>query len=230
MKSSKCILIKLILNKNKRRNKTMRKMKQIKMLLILILFAVVTLVLNSCYPDYGLTTADYDIVATFKDDAANFQTYSTYFMPDTIEKVLDGGIISPNDGQYDAAILQEIANQMQAYGYTRINNLATADLELHVGTSSSTTFTYYPGYWGGYYGWYYPWYGYGGYSYSYTTGSLFITMVDRSKFDENNKIVGAVWAGTANGILDDTQANIKTRALNSIDKMFEQSPYLKIIE
>jgi hypothetical protein len=55
-------------------------------------------------------------------------------------------------------------------------------------------------------------------------------MVDRSKFDENNKIVGAVWAGTANGILDDTQANIKVRTINSIDKMFEQSPYLKIIQ
>ena len=130
----------------------MRKIKQIKLLLIIILFVLVSLVLNSCYPDYGLTTSDYDIVATFKDDAANFQTYNTYFMADTIEKVLDGGIIKPNGGQYDAQILQEIANQMLAYGYTRVNSLAAADLELHVGTSSSTSFTYYPGYWGGYYG------------------------------------------------------------------------------
>jgi hypothetical protein len=211
----------------------MKKFKQIKILLILVFLAVTSVVLNSCYPDYGLTVSDFDIVSTFKDDTNDFQAYktngATFFMPDTIKKVLGGGIISNNGGTYDQQVLKEIKNQMIAYGYTQDPNPTTADVILYVANWSSTTISYYPGYWGGYYGWYYPWYGYGGYSYSYTTGTLFITMVDRIKIDAQNP--GAVWIAAVNGVLDNsTAANIQTRVINSIDKMFSQSPYLKIIE
>ena len=206
----------------------MRKFKQIKLLLILIFFAVTSMLLNSCYPDYGLTAEDFDVVATFKDDAANFQTYNTYFMPDSVQKLFDGLLGSPINSQLDEAILTEIENQMQSYGYQKVNNQANADLYLFVGITTSESYVYDPGYWGGYYGWYYPWYG--GYAYSYSTGSLFLTLIDKVKFNDANKIVGAVWAGTANGVVEDSKANIKVRTLNSIDKMFNQSPYLKIIE
>lgn len=213
----------------------MRKIKQIKLLLILVFFAVTSVVLTSCYPDYGLTTSDYDIVATFKEDANDFQAYktngATFFMPDSIKRILDNnGGISGQAGQYDQAALDEIARQMVAYGYTRVNSPQNADVYITVGATSSENIVYYPGYWYGWYGWYYPWYGYGGYAYSYTTGSLFVTMIDKSKIDETNQITGAVWAGAANGVLDDTYANILTRVINSVDKMFEQSPYLKIVE
>ena len=209
----------------------MEKIKQIKLLLILVLFAATSMVVTSCYPDYGLTTSDYDVVTTFKSDAADFQDYRTFFIPDSIAKILDGGLISGNNGQYDQQILKEIENQMIANGYTKVANPTTADVLLYVATSSSSTFTYYPGWWGGYYGWYYPWYGYGGVYYSYTTGSLFIDMVDKDKFDPDKKITGTVWVGIVNGLLDNsTSIEIKTRVINSIDKMFQQSPYLKIIE
>ena len=206
----------------------MIKFKQVKLLLTIILFGVITLLFTSCYPDYGLSTSDFDIVATFRDDGANFQNYRTYYMPDTIKTVSDGNVV-PNNGSNDAAYLQEIANQMQAYGYERVNSLAQSNVELVVGVTSSTTWVYDPGYWWGYYGWYYPWYG-GGYTYSYASGTLMLFMRDNEKFDPNNKVLGLVWSGTANGILDDTKANIKERAISSIDKMFEQSLYLKIIQ
>ena len=213
----------------------MRKIKQIKLLLILSLFAVTSVLLTSCYPDYGLTTSDYDLVATFKDDANDFQAYktngATFFMPDSINRLLDNnGGVSGNNGVYDQQILTQVANQMLANGYTRVASVQNADVAVYLAITSSENIVYYPGYWGGYYGWYYPWYGYGGYAYSYTTGSLFVTMIDRLKFDEGNKISGAVWSGTLNGLLEDTSANILVRVTNSIDKMFEQSPYLKIIE
>jgi len=213
----------------------MRKMKQIKLLLILVFFAVTSVVLTSCYPDYGLTTSDYDIVATFKEDANDFQAYkidgATYFMPDSVKRILDNvGGISSEVGAYDQAALDEIENQMTAYGYTRVMNPQNADVFINVGVTSSENVVYYPGYWYGWYGWYYPWYGYGGYAYSYTTGTLFVTMIDKSKIDEVNKITGAVWAGAINGLLEDTNANTAARVISSIDKMFEQSPYLKIIE
>ena len=204
----------------------MRKTNRVKTLLILLLFGVSAMIVTSCYSDYGLSTSDYDIVATFRDDATNFQSYKTYYMPDTIKTLSDAGS-NPSDVKYEDQILNEIASQMQAYGYERVSNKANADIEVYVGVTSSENYSYYPGYWWGYWGWYYPWYG--GYYYSYTTGSLFVTMFDPSKFNQVNKITGAVWAGTANGILDDTNANILSRTINSIDKMFEQSPYLKLI-
>jgi len=215
----------------------MKKFKQIKLLLILTFFAVTSVVLTSCYPDYGLTTSDFDIVSTFKDDANDFQAYktndATFFIPTTIDKILGDGEFSNNGGQYDQQILQEIENQMVAYGYKKVTNPTPADsgdVILHVVNWTSTTVAYYPGYWyGGYYGGYYPYYG--GYSYSYTTGTLFISMVDVSKKDEQNKNSGTVWVGAVNGLMDSsTSAEIKTRAINSIDQMFVQSPYLKIIE
>ena len=77
----------------------MKKIKQIKLLLILVLFAVTSVLLTSCYPDYGLTSSDYDIVATFKEDANDFQAYktngATFYMSSTIKRISDneGGII-----------------------------------------------------------------------------------------------------------------------------------------
>jgi hypothetical protein len=206
----------------------MRKNKQIKILLVLIFTAVTSLLITSCYPDYGLTVEDFDIVATFKDDAANFQTYKTYFMPDSIKRLADGAVGSSNT-QYDAQILQEIRNQMTAYGYQTAPE-QLADVKLFVGITTSTTYAYYPGYWYGYYGWYYPWYGYGGgYTYAYSSGSIFLTMFDPDKMDATKQILGAVWSGTLNGVLDDTQSSKLTRTLNGIDKMFNQSPYLKLV-
>jgi hypothetical protein len=206
----------------------MIKNKQIKLFLVILFSAVTSVMMTSCYPDYGLTVEDFDIVATFKDDAANFQTYKTYYMPNEIRRVSEGALGGSNT-QYDAEILKEIENQMTAYGYTRVAaaDSASADVSMRVAITNSTTYTYYPGYWWGYYGWYYPWYG--GYSYAYSTGSLFLTMFDPDKMNASQKILGAVWSGTANGVLDDTQANILSRTLTSINKMFDQSPYLKLI-
>jgi hypothetical protein len=47
--------------------------------------------------------------------------------------------------------------------------------------------------------------------------------------DTANKILGAVWSGTLNGVLDDTEPSKLTRTLTGIDKMFDQSPYLKLV-
>jgi len=218
--------INININKINGELKTMKKNKQIKVLLMIILVAGSTMLLNSCYPDYGLTTSDFDVVTTFKNDATDFQSYSTFYIPTTIDKLTNDGF-EPNNGPNDTQILKEIENQMLASGYTKELNKLAADVVLHVAKSSSTTYSYYPGYWGGYYGWYYPWYG--GYSYSYTTGSLFVTIEDPAIVSEPNRNTGGVWVGAANGVLDNSSAaDLLVRTLNSIDQMFEQSPYLKL--
>ncbi len=44
----------------------MKKVKHIRLLLITVLFALTSVLLSSCYPDYGLTVQDFDIVYTVK--------------------------------------------------------------------------------------------------------------------------------------------------------------------
>ena len=70
----------------------MSKMKQKKILLTIMFLAFTSMLLTSCYPDYGLTTSDFDIVATFKEDAATiFRAYRTFYMPDSIKRLTDNG-------------------------------------------------------------------------------------------------------------------------------------------
>ncbi len=107
--------------------------------------------------------------------------------------------------------------------------------------------SYYPwyGYWGWGYGWYkkagslksadntnyyyypyYPWYG--GTYYAYTTGTIFIDMIDvKSIEEEDDKVkLPVVWNGVMNGILSGNTTDQKNRITTQVDKCFKQSPYL----
>jgi hypothetical protein len=56
-------------------------------------------------------------------------------------------------------------------------------------------------------------------------------MIDNAKFNSQSQILGAVWAGAANGVLDNsTGADIKARTLNAVHQMFDQSPYLRLTQ
>jgi hypothetical protein len=94
---------------------------------------------------------------------------------------------------------------------------------------------YYPGwgYWGGW-GWWggYPGYGYPGGSvvYSYTTGTIFISMLDPDKDNiiDGNKF-GAVWLVRINGVVSNSSTiNTSNRITQRINDAFNQSPYLGV--
>jgi hypothetical protein len=212
------------------------KIKKYYYVCLLILFPVVLL---SCYSDYGLSTKDYDVVITFRDNDANFQQYSTYAMPDSVVRMTDSSGSKPVT-TYDQTILDEVKKQMAASGYTRVepdtNNLP--DVIVLVGVTSSDYYAAGGGSWWGWWGWYpgwgyYPgwgggWYPGYGYIYSYTTGTLLLTMIDPAKSDAENKTLGVVWSGALNGVLESSETNNRIRIIDGLDKMFQQSPYLKI--
>ena len=213
---------------------------------LLILIPLVILMLNGCYSDYGLSTQDYDIVATFFDKNTDFQQFQTFTLLDTIIRVEAGGGTNNNpDTKYDQQMLDRIASNLTNYGYSRIaqedvDSTNKPSVFILVSAVSSENYAYSPGYWWGYWGWYpgwgyYPgwgpgWGGYypGGVAYSYTIGSLFITMLNADDVDVANKTAKINWAATINGLLDDSRQNISSRINQAIDQSFNQSPYIKI--
>ncbi|AWW32050.1 DUF4136 domain-containing protein [Echinicola strongylocentroti] len=182
-------------------------------------------------PDY---VEDMDIVYTTYQEDYDFQSKSTYSMPDQIVtdvKVDDGDTTYVYmDAKFANPILSEIEQNMESYGWTRVGVEETADMLLMPAGTSTTNYYYYWWYdwwWGGYYpgwwGWYYPPY----YPVSsYTTGSLILVLTDPSAAETNpiNKS-NAAWLSVSNGIL--TYYNDIERVTDAIDQAFDQSPYLQ---
>ena len=90
---------------------------------------------------------------------------------------------------------------------------------------------YYPGwgYWGGW-GWWggYPGWGYPGGTvvYSYTTGTIFISMIDPAEINGDGTY-GAVWGARINGVVSNSStANTNSRITQRINDAYAQSPYL----
>jgi hypothetical protein len=218
--------------------------KLLKLLLSASIITVLIFSLNSCYNDYGLTTQDYDLVSSFFKKGVDFKKFQTFTLLDTVVRLTnDGKPPTDVDTRFDSQILDDVERNLKNYGYTEIkpenvDSTNQPDVFILVSSVSSTNYAYSPGYWwgwwGGYPGWpgygpgwggYYPWYP-GGTVYSYTTGSLFIDMLDPVDIDIENKRINLQWGSVINGLLDDNAANLSRRIKEAIDQSFTQSPYL----
>lgn len=187
-----------------------------KILFSLPLLALV--VLSSCYTDYGLETDNYDVVVTLYDKNYNFGNVGSYFLADSL---VTGNDI---DAAYKSAIFTSLNSNLQALGWTKVNNIAQADMVLSAGVTSTTTLVSSGGgcywdYWGYY--WCYPTYGY---DYSYTTGTLFVLMNDRATSVSGSN-QQPEWVAAINGLAD--QGNVVQRINTTVNKAFSQSPYLR---
>jgi len=198
-------------------------------MLLITVAALSMLFFNACYSDYGMTTADYDVVTTLYDPNYDFTKDSTYTMPDTIIHIVEEGEKSELSRKYDSFILEQVASHMNLRGFTRIADptatvpdvviIIRATAVEHYAAYSSY---YYGGYWGG---WYYPWYG-GTTVYTYSTGTVLIDMLDVENIDIEKEIYPTAWIAGINGLLGDTSTGTKTRLSTSIGQAFVQSPYI----
>ena len=197
-------------------------------MLLIIAAALSMLFFNACYSDYGMTTADYDVVTTLYDPNYDFTKDSTYFMPDSIHHIVEEGEESDLSRKYDSFILEQVASHMSLRGFTRIADptAPVPDVVITIRATSTDHYNAYSSYyWGGYYGWYYPWYG-GTTVYTYSTGTILIDMLDVENFDIENEIYPVAWIAGINGLLGDTGTGTKNRLHTSISQAFIQSPYI----
>jgi hypothetical protein len=202
--------------------------------LLAIALMCCTLFIISCTTDYNLEVKDYDTALTLYNKSADFASYKYFLMPDTIVHIVPEGGTDEISRKYDAVAIQNIISNFQARGYVRILDTVTnkPDFVVVLTAYSSTYVGYYYDYWS-YWGWYYPYYppgwGYyppGGAVYSYTTGTLVVSMIDPLKNDPAGKKVLPVWWGHITGLLGDTYSSSQTRILNALDQLFTQSPYM----
>jgi hypothetical protein len=172
---------------------------RVSLLSILILGSVV--LLQACFPFGPEDIEDFDIVGTFYDENINFSTFKYYAMPDTIAKV-ENSVVSKAPGEFDALILSQVAANMGAAGYTRVNDPDSADmlLTLAISRDGNTLDNNYD--YGDYYGDDYD-YGSGGY---YNRPSM--------------------WVGIINGVTEQSFTNVSRRLIELINQAFAQSTYL----
>jgi hypothetical protein len=200
-----------------------------------ILLLSVAALAASCYPGGVDYTDELDLVLTTYDKTYTFPASNTYALPDKIPKI-NGNVTTGRPIEFlDAAttklILDGIKTNMTSLGYTLVNT--KADVVVMVAGIENTTTTIYCNDWWGYWGWwgYYPGYpGYGGCyypsSYTYTTGTIMISMLDDKSEDGLPQTpVKGVWSAAINGLLSGTSTG--ARISKGVDQAFSQSPYLK---
>ena len=205
------------------------------------------LALSGCYPDGPEYVDELDIVLTVEDESVDYNSYSSFVMPDSVV-FMSNGRDSELDEDQEEFILSEIADRFISEGWTEVSVIdsnSSSDVIILVSilknTNISMSYGWY-GYWDWWYGWgyypsygggYYPYYpGYYSYSsiYSYEDGTLMIEMLDPNapQYDEENNAdaLPLIWAGFVNGFLENSQSSMNYRLSKAIDQMFEDSPYL----
>jgi hypothetical protein len=212
------------------------------------------LALAACYPGEVTSISELDTVTTLFDANADWSTFQTYAMPDTIIHIVGEDQDSlPVDRTFDADILNMVRTRIEGFGYQLEldpeNNPPDVVFLVTVTASENwVAWRYwdwwgYWGYWPGW-GWYPPGYGPGwGWGYPccggigvarYTTGTLFVDMLDpKSPFeDEEDLLIPVYWTAAMNGLLTGSGSTpqVLDRLSRVINQAFNQSPYLRVSE
>jgi len=188
-------------------------------------------------PDFGALSTNF-VVVTKYDNNAEFSTYKTFAIRDTIQVITENPKDSIWFDQDAQSIIQEVVKNMQDAGYTRVpvgSSITDLGIQL-VGLRNTTIYSVPPGYWWGYPGWYPPcywgycggwgyWYSWG-YTYSVSTGSLIIEMVDLKNAGHLEKL-NIVWNASGSGQVGTSTSFVVSQCLRTVDQAFLQSPYLK---
>jgi Domain of unknown function (DUF4136) len=204
-----------------------------------ILAAGLLFSLGGCLKEPNLDDLKYEqVVATDRDLTADFKTYATYHIGDTVAYVSDNPKDSIITGTVAQQLVTAVKNNMNARGYTFVARTANPDLGLRLTVIKDITRTavcggwwdgwwgyYPPGWWGGYGGYYYPWCT----SYTYSVGTSMLYMYDiKNARSRTNNNIRALWGATMFGVFSNTnnQTNV-TLTINAIDQSFKQSTYIQ---
>lgn len=207
--------------------------------------ALLLIFLSGCYPKGPENYTDFDIVYTNYSSDFPFSQRKTYSLPDSVIKIT-GDVFNNlgGDGKpefispvYSAVILNQVQADMTKDGWQLVDKNANPDVILLVSAMVTTTIYYYydwqywdwwyPG-WDPTWGWYYPGWYYPDYVTGYSSGSVFIQMVDQQTLrTQGGGNVPIVWNCILNGLTEGSTAQITARGQADIDKAFAQSPYLK---
>ncbi|MEI6946170.1 DUF4136 domain-containing protein [Paraflavisolibacter sp. H34] len=182
----------------------------------------------------NLTTEESRIYITNYDTTANFHTYRTFYISDSVALVRNNQLLAKRVDEVYTRFIAAFAQSLEARGYVRVAREANPDLGIALSQITNTTTNlisyndygnYYGGYWDPFY-WDYPGYNYyfptyyGTYQTSETV--LAIDMFDLKNSSQNNQIKD-VWSGMIRGSGIFTLANVDSQ----VAALLQQSSYLQ---
>jgi hypothetical protein len=175
------------------------------------------------------------VVITNRDSKANFTTYDTYHISDTVAFISNSpGADSIIVGANALQLVNAVKTNMNARGYQFVARTANPHLGLRLVAIKQVEagVVYPPGWWWGYWG--YPgWCYYGCYppyypypvAYKYNVGDLIIEMLDVKNAGGNHNLK-AIWVSDVGGVLSSTTQTNFNMAVDGINQAFMQSPYI----
>lgn len=209
--------------------------------LVPILIAIFAFMACEKDPDLSKLDNEY-LVFTNYDKQADFASFTTYYLPDSVMVIGDKEKPEYWTGDNAKEIVGAFVTNMNERGYTRVAEKEDADLGLQVSYIASTHYftTYnngyndpywwwgYPGYWNSYYWgnwgyWYYPY----PVTYSYSTGSLLTDMINLKAPEGKEAKLPVIWNSYISGLLTSSNKVNMTYTVRGINQAFAQSPYVK---
>ena len=178
------------------------------------------------------------MVYTNYDKSANFGSFSTYYLPDSILIIGDKQEAEYWQDENAQKIIAAYATNMDSRGYVRTYNKEEANLGLQVSYVKSTYYVTnygqpewwwgYPGYWGTpYWGnwgdWYYPY----AVTYSYSTGSFLTELLNLEAPQGQTEKLPVLWTAYMSGLLSGTTSVNVNLAVQAVNQAFTQSTYLQ---
>lgn len=205
--------------------------------LILSVVAAGVMLVSSCRKDplNDMTAEESRIYVTNYDEQANFSSYKTFSIVDSVAVISNREGATKELTTYDQNLLATLKASMQARGYTLVDKGAKPDLAMNVSRIDNTTTSvgYDPGYWSGWPGywdagyWGYPSWNYWFPSYytvfRYNEKSVAVDLVDLKNAASHGNQLTAVWNAQLRGTGVWTGTNIEPM----LKAVFEQSQYLK---
>lgn len=211
--------------------------------LFFALLAIVAFASCEKDPDLDKVQDDY-LVYTQYDKNANFQSFKTYYVPDSILLISNKSQANYWTGTNAEQIVNTYVTNLDKRGFTRVTDKEDADLGLQLSYIENTQYVAdwwgdypwldYPYYWAPDYwwpgyvgpGWYYPY----PVVYTFSTGTLMGELVDLksvSSSGSSSQKVPVLWSSLTSGFLYGSNNIDLNKAVAAINQAFSQSAYLK---
>jgi len=202
-----------------------------------LLAAASFVALSSCTKDplKDMTEDESRIYITNHDSTANFNSYKTYSIVDSVSLIDNNRFAGKEATSGDVAVIAAVQNALNARGFVKVDRTQSPNLGINISRIYSTTTSVVDlyDYWGGYGGYYDPYYwGYSGYDYYFpstygvyqsTEGALSIDVLDLKDASSSGNTIKGVWNGLVRGAGIFRSSNVQSQ----VQALFDQSPYLK---
>ncbi|HVU56755.1 MAG TPA: DUF4136 domain-containing protein [Puia sp.] len=193
---------------------------------------------GSCRKDplNNLTNDESRIYISNYDTTANFASYKTFSVTDSVDVIQDNQLYGRELSSFDSTVIAVTKSILQQRGYQLVARESSPDLAVNISRVYNTStgvfsygdyWDYYDSYWDPYY------WGYGGYGYyppyyavgvySISSGGLEIDLLDLKNASADGNKIKTVWTGLARGEDVFRQAN----AAAEVQALMDQSAYLK---